>query len=168
MHELLREALLIKNDLGNVVFVGAVGVLAHTKFGRESLDLDFVAAEELSDEFLEEKEYFKHGERGKEVRRTPRGYKIDIYTKDLNEIPVNIIVSTAKDVSINKKNDTLKVASLEVLIVTKHRAGRLQDNDDLSDIARKKFKEIQWTQIQSLTTDVEYANIRTAMKLRAA
>ena len=45
-HPLLREAILITKELGDVVFIGAVAILLHIGKGRarESRDLDFAIA----------------------------------------------------------------------------------------------------------------------------
>ncbi|MHB8602604.1 MAG: hypothetical protein ACYC6W_10275 [Nitrosotalea sp.] len=163
MNELIQEAIEIVNDLGDVIFIGAVAVMLHTKMTRESLDLDFVVAKELTNEFLEDKRYFKFEENGKSVRRTPRGYKIDIYSKDVSGIPLKSVINTAREIQV-RKNQILKAASVEVLIVAKHRSARLQDSDDLRTIAKRKFKEIDWKSLDELTdSDVEFKAIRTEM-----
>jgi len=48
----IEEAVLITKDLGDVTFVGAVAVFLHTKKSRESKDLDFVVAEQITREHL--------------------------------------------------------------------------------------------------------------------
>lgn len=166
MNPLVREAVLIQKDLGGVTFVGAVGVMMHTKFSRESQDIDLVVANYVSAEYLEARGYLERIENGKEIRRTPRGYKIDIYTRDLNGMSVDAIMSSSVEIPVGR-GQTLRVASLEALIVAKHRASRLQDIADLDAIARKKFQKIQWEQIRLLTSNVEYEDIQNAMRLRA-
>jgi len=163
MNELIREAIEIVNDLGDVIFIGAIAVMLHTKITRESMDLDFAVTKELTDKFLEDKKYFKFEENGKSVRRTPRGYKIDIYRNDVSRIPLKSVIDTAKEIQV-RKNQALKAASLEVLIVAKHRAARLQDSDDLRTMAKRKFKEINWKSLEELAdSDVEFKAIRTEM-----
>ncbi|MGI0006729.1 MAG: DUF6036 family nucleotidyltransferase [Nitrosotalea sp.] len=151
MNDLVQEALQIVEDLGDVVFIGAVAVMLHTQITRESADLDFAPVRDLTDEFLKEKEYFQFEENGKLVRRTPRGYKIDIFTRDVSGIPLSDVIRTAVDISLGKKGKTLKIASLETLIVAKHRAARFQDADDLRTMATRKFKEIDWQSLERLT-----------------
>lgn len=164
MNDLVHEALKIVEDLGDVVFIGAVAVMLHTKINRESADLDFAVAKDLTDEFLDEKEYFQFTENGKLVRRTPRGYKIDIYTQDVSGIPISDVIRTAVVIPIGKKGHILRVASIETLIVAKHRAARLQDSDDLRAMASRKFKDIDWNLLETLTnSDVEYNAIQKEM-----
>ncbi|MGI0059154.1 MAG: hypothetical protein ACREBJ_05240 [Nitrosotalea sp.] len=98
MNDLVQEALQIVEDLGDVVFIGAVAVMLHTQITRESADLDFAPVRDLTDEFLKEKEYFQFEENGKLVRRTPRGYKIDIFTRDVSGIPLSDVIRTAVDI----------------------------------------------------------------------
>jgi len=58
----------------------------------------------------------------------------------------------------------VKITSLEVLIVTKHRSPRDQDHEDLYDIAQTKFSEIDCLLLQSLTkSDHEFQVIKTTM-----
>lgn len=57
MHPLIREALDITQDLGPVTFVGAVAVFLHTKNTRESRDLDFAIAKQITREELLDKKY---------------------------------------------------------------------------------------------------------------
>lgn len=58
MHPLIQESIKITQDLGDVVFIGAVGIFLQTKTTRESQDLDFATAKELPAELLDEKRYF--------------------------------------------------------------------------------------------------------------
>ena len=145
----------------HVVFVGAVAVYLHTNMGRESRDLDFVVASNITDEELDKKKYYIFSENGKDRRYSPRNYKVDIFTNDVNDIPVNTIFETAVD----KKG--IKVASLEVLIVCKHRASkpsRPQDTDDLRDIAATRYNMIDWEKLRTLTSDThEFDMIKMTM-----
>lgn len=133
MHPLVDEAIKITKDLGDVVFVGAVGIFLQTKATRESHDLDFAVANELPAELLDEKQYFMRKVKGKEARYTPRGYKIDIYARDVSGISVNDVVATAKNVEV-KKGVTIKAASVEVLVVAKFRAAAKRKGTDDVDI----------------------------------
>ena len=67
MHPLIQEAVKITQDLGDVVFIGAVGIFLQTKATREQ-DLDFAVAKELPAELLDEKRYFVRKVKGKEAR----------------------------------------------------------------------------------------------------
>jgi hypothetical protein len=149
-NELVREAIRITKDLVHVVFIGAVAVYLHTNIGRESRDLDFVVASNITNEELDKKKYYIFSENGKDRRYSPRHYKVDIFTDDVNDIPVKTIIQTGVD----KKG--IKVASLEVLIITKHRASRPsrpQDTDDLRDIASTKYSMIDWEKLRTLVND---------------
>jgi len=164
MNRLTSEAIKIKNDLGSVVFIGGLAVLLQTKSGRQTDDIDFAVARPLSGEFLDGKKYFEHNENGKIVRRTPRGYKVDIYSKDVSGIPVYIVVETTRNVSVDAKN-VLKVACVEVLIVAKHRAARKQDRSDLSLFAAKWFDDLDWDLLKSLTeSEIEFETIRKTLQ----
>jgi hypothetical protein len=142
--------------------------MLHTKKGRESRDLDFAVAIPLSNQFLEDRGYFVYKEKGKDVRRTPRGFKIDIYSRDLNGIPVETIAKTAVEILVNrKKNWTVKASSLEVLLISKHRAGRNQDTYDLKLLAQELFHDINWKTLKSLTRDeTEFQAIKTALEFQ--
>ncbi|RZD44718.1 MAG: hypothetical protein CXT78_06155 [Thaumarchaeota archaeon] len=78
MNPYIAEAVLITRDLDDVTFVGAVAVFLHTKNSRESKDLDFVVAEQISRETFLNLKYRFVTENGKEKIFTPRNYKIMI------------------------------------------------------------------------------------------
>jgi len=88
---LIREAVYISQDFGTATFVGAIAVMLHTDEQRQSQDLDFVVAEQITnDEFLD-KGYKIDQQNDKKF--TPRGYKIDVFDKrDLNDIPIELLV----------------------------------------------------------------------------
>ncbi len=166
MHPLLTEAVKITHDLGEVVFVGAVGLFLQTKATRESQDLDFAVAKEVSVELLDEKRYFLHREKGKEIRYTPRGYKVYIYTRDVSGIPVSTVISTAKSIEV-KKGVAIKAASIEVLVVSKFRAAAKRqgaDNTDIRTLTYKKYKDIDWNILKLLTrNEIEFQTIKNQM-----
>jgi len=97
--ELVREALQITRELDNVVFVGAVAVYLYTKRNRTTRDLDFAVASKITKDELTRKGYHIFQEKGKDIRRSPRGYKVDIFYRDVSEIPVETIFQTARDQS---------------------------------------------------------------------
>ena len=78
--------------------------------------------------------------KGKEARYTPRGYKIDIYARDVSGIPIEKIIETAKDVEV-KKGATLRAASTEVLVVSKFRAAAKRKGTDHVDIHTRLHRE---------------------------
>lgn len=166
MHPLLQEAIRITEDIGDVIFVGAVGIFLQTKATRESQDLDFTVARKLPAELLDEKGYFVRRTKGKEARYTPRGYKIDIYTRDVSGIPIDKIVDTAKDIGV-RKGVMLKAASIEVLTVSKFRAAakrRGTDDVDIRTIVQRKYEDIDWDFLESLTdSKIEYQRIKSQM-----
>lgn len=163
MHLLFQEAIKIAQDLGDVIFIGAVGIFLQTKETRESHDLDFAVAKELSPEFLDSKRYFVRRVGGKEARFTPRGYKVDIYTKDVSGIPIDKVVQTAHTIPV-RKGIFLKAASVEVLVVSKFRAAQKRrgtDDTDLRTLAQKKYKDIDWAVLESLAdSDIEFQQIK--------
>lgn len=166
-NQLANEAVHITKELGDVTFIGAVAVFFHTRGlrSRESRDLDFAVAIEIPDEQLLEKGYKIFEERGKTIKRTPRGFKIDIYSEEVGDIQVKDLIHRANTVPVGKKGiNRIKVASLEDLIITKHRARREQDDEDLYDIAKTKFSEIKWSLLQTLVkSDYEFNDIKTTM-----
>jgi len=166
MHPLIQEAMGITEDLGDVVFVGAVGIFLQTKATRESQDLHFAVSKELPAEMLDEKRYFVRKVKGKEARYIPRGYKIDIYTRDVSGIPIDRVVATAKDIEV-RKGVTVKAASVEVLVVSKFRAAAKRkgtDDVDIRTLVQSKYKEIDWDILKSLTdSEIEYQRIRNEM-----
>lgn len=152
MHSLLQEALRISNEISGAVFIGAVGVLAHTGYQRESQDLDF-AILFLSEKTLLAKGYKTIREGRKDVTRTPRRYKIDIYKDDVNGIPVKKVIDTAEVIPLGR-NKSIKVAAIEILIFAKYKAGRPQDRDDLYQISQKKYNHIRWDFLASICTPI--------------
>jgi len=104
----IEEAVLITQDLGDATFVGAVAVFLHTKKSRESQDLDFVVAEQITREEFISLKYRFINENGKEVTYTPRNYKIDVYdSRELNDIPLETIIATRATITVDKKGTTV-------------------------------------------------------------
>ena len=163
----INEAVQITKELGNIAFIGAIAVYFHTKSerSRNTHDLDFVMTTPLSNEYLEEKGYRIFEERKKEKSIwTPRNSQIDILTEDVGGIPVQDIIDTAESIPVGKRGEIVKVANLEVLIVTKYKANRPQDAEDLHAIAKIKFSEIDWSLLKSLTqSNYEFQDIWTTM-----
>lgn len=117
------------------------------------MDARLQAAEEIEEE-------------REEARYTPRGYKIDIYTRDVSGIPIDRVVATAKDIEV-RKGVTVKAASVEVLVVSKFRAAAKRkgtDDVDIRTLVQSKYKEIDWDILKSLTdSEIEYQRIRNQM-----
>ncbi|MCH7969177.1 MAG: hypothetical protein IH841_08045 [Thaumarchaeota archaeon] len=167
MHPLIREAFNITKELGPVTFVGAVAVFLHTKNTRESRDLDFVIAKQITREELLNKDYKFITENGKEKTYTPRNYKIDIYVdRPLNRIPIETIIKTSQDFPIDKKGNTVNAMGLEALILAKFRANRQeQDYPDLRGLAIQRFSDINWKEMEKLVDDAtEVEDIRSTLK----
>jgi hypothetical protein len=166
VNSLELEAISITQDLGPVIFIGAVATWFHTKAGRKSRDLDFVVATKLSDEFLESKGYLHYPDLKDNQRITPRHMKVDIYNdRAIKEVSLETIVETAVNIPVSK-NQTVKVVNLNVFIVLKFRAGRGNDLYDLRLIAERKFKDIDWIFVQKLSnSDVEFETIKKTMYL---
>jgi len=164
---LLNEAIEITKDLGDVTFIGAVAVFMHTNEGRESRDLDFGIAYQITDEQLFEKGYIKYGKR-KNGYSTPRPpFIVDIYRNgNINGISIDTITSTAEEFKIDTKrrHAVVKAAKLEVLITMKYRANRVQDHEDLATIARNRFQKINWEYLRNITEEIEFNQIKSAMQ----
>lgn len=77
------------------------------------------------------------------------------------------IINTSNNFTVDKKGTTIRVASLEALIIAKHRSSRPtrpQDNDDLYEIAKRKFGDIKWSLLRSLAnSEHEFTSIKTVM-----
>lgn len=151
MNSPLNEALKIAQELGDVIFIGALATYLHTKNRRDSQDLDFVVTSPISDKELLDKKYQK-SLTGKQPWFTPRGVKIDIYTRDIPGVSFEAIVKYSKEFPVGKRG-SIRVLGLEPLVVAKHTAQRDQDIEDLQSIAKSKLKEINWDVVQSITCD---------------
>lgn len=163
MKKLVNEALEITKELGDVIFIGAIASYMHTKITRDSQDVDFVVENPISDEELISKDYRK-SVTGKQPWFSPRGFKIDIFTGDISILRFEDILNTAVSFPVGKKG-SIRVMGLECLIISKHKAGREQDSEDLQNIAMRKIDQIDWNAVQAITQD-EFltSNIRRDMK----
>ena len=161
---LVRECLLITKELGNVIFIGAIARYFHTNLLRESQDIDFALEKPLSNKELNDKGYNQFSRNGKLEWFTPRGIKIDMYTKDVSKIPIGIIIKTSKNFTVNKTEDIVRVIGLEPLIVAKHRAQRDADIEDLQALAKSRFKDIQWGVLEKVAKDRhEFDSVKSTM-----
>ena len=158
----IEEAEKITEELGDVVFVGAVAVMVQlgTKH-RRTRDIDLAMLAKLSKEELEAKGYRKYHEKGKDVTYTPRGVKVDMYTEDVSGIPIETVYHSS--VSFGGKNRIINVACVEVLLVAKHRAARPQDVEDLQNLCKNKGKSINWTLLEKIAESTEISEIETVV-----
>lgn len=163
MDQLQRETIAITKELGNVVFIGAVAVLAHLGWKyRRTHDFDIAMAVKLEKEELEKRGYKTFREGGKEVVRSPRGYKVDIYTEDVNEIPVRTVMTTAAEIPL--KNEKIRVVAIEVLFVAKLRTARPQDMEDLRELCKKHGNSINWAFLRELASGTEISTIEQMVR----
>jgi len=163
MNPLVHEAVEIAKDIGDVVLIGAAAVMLHTKIGRSSEDLDFALTTELSDDALLDKGYIKLRDK-RDSWQTPRHFKVDFFRKDVGEIPIKSILDMSTIIQVDTKN-TLRVISLECLIVAKSRANRSTDREDLRLLAKKRFNETDWDIIKLISkSDMEFEAIKGNMK----
>ena len=158
---LLREAVRITHELQEVVFVGALAIFAHISTHRRTRDVDIALASSITEEKLEKLGYHSWPESGKEVRRTPRGVKLDIYRNDVSGIPVVRIFETAVTSRVGR--DHIKVMCLEALLVAKLRAGRPTDNEDVQELCLRKGRSIRWDILESMATPAEGSRLRAAV-----
>ena len=158
-----REAARVSRDLGDVVFVGAFAVLAHVGAYRQTHDLDLAIATPKSESDLELLGYSTRQEGRKRVTRTPSGTKLDIYTKDVSGIPVAKVFETATEFSVGKGH--VLVMGLEGLVLSKLRAGRPQDLQDVRELIQKKGKTVAWGNLEAVgCTRMEAETIRTSIR----
>ena len=72
-------------------------------------------------------------------------------------------------IPVDKKGTAVNVITLEGLVVTKFRAGRDQDIEDLRRLAVRCRSKINWNEIRYLAkSDMEYSQIEQALRLYAA
>ena len=168
MNPLIKEDVCITQGFGAATFVGAIAVMLHTNEQHQSQDLDFVVAEQISNDEYLEKGYKIDLQKDKKI--SPRGFKIDVYDKhDFNEMSLEYIIETAAVIPVDKKGTTVNAISLEGLIVSKYRAGRDQDIEDLQRLAIRCNSKINWNEIAKLAkNDVEYSNIKQAIQFYAS
>jgi hypothetical protein len=166
---LLKEAHKISEELNDAIFVGAIAVQTYTGRGRQTHDIDLALASPISDEELENRGYFAHDENGKKVRRSPRGVRVDIYTKDVSGIEVSLISGTAKSKSL-AKGGTIRIMCLEALLLAKLRASRPsrpQDAQDIQELLSYRKLHIDWTIFDELgANETEIASLKKLASLR--
>jgi len=163
MMTLEDEAVQVSKDLGDVVFVGALAVVAHVGHYRQTRDLDLAVATPINEKGLEKLGYTIRQEGGKKVTRTPGGTKLDIYTRDVGGISIDEVFETATEVKLKK--GSIRVMGLEALLLAKLRASRPQDVDDIRQIATRSASKVRWEVVNSLASnEVESRNLRTIFR----
>ncbi len=156
-----REAVKITEELGEVVFIGALAVNHYSRF-RGTKDIDLVMAAPLDEKRLSELKYIK--KRGSRASwYTPRGIQADFYTRDVGGILGEWILKNA--VTVEKGAKSFKVICLEGLILAKYRAGRTQDVADLQELMKHCSQRISWNIMSSISTDIEVAELRKVAKV---
>ncbi len=151
---------MITEELGRVVFVGALAVNHYARF-RRTKDIDLVMAGPLSESRLSALGYRKRQGSGKSWY-TPRGIQADFYTRDVGGMPVDWILKTSVPVKVGKKE--IRVICLEGLILAKHRAGRSQDVADLRQLIERRGGSIKWELMNQIGTDLEIAELRKVVE----
>ena len=139
--------------------------MLHAREQRQSMDIDFVVIERITDAEFSEKGY--RVDILKNKKYTPGGFKIDVYhERDLNCIPLERIVKTAAVIPVGKHGTTVKAISLEGLIVSKFRTGRDADVEDLKRLVVRCKSKIRWNEIEHLAKSyTEYSLIKKAIRL---
>ena len=155
-----QEAIKISDELGRVVFVGAFAVNHYSKY-RTTRDIDLAIAAPLNEQKLTRLGYTKwQGSKGSWL--TPRGIKVDFYTRDVEAIPVPWILKNAVQLRLGEKE--IKVICLEGLILAKHRAGRTADVADLRHLMIHRGGTIVWDLMAKVATDYEIAELKRISK----
>jgi predicted nucleotidyltransferase len=153
---LLQEAVKITDELGKVVFIGALAVNHYARF-RGTLDIDLVLTIPIDEDKLGGLGYRKR-EGGRNSWYTPRGIRADFYTKDVAGMPPEWIVRTATTAKVGRR--TISVISLEGLILAKHRAARSQDIADLRRLMALRGHDIKWDVIGEIGSDLEVTELK--------
>jgi len=97
---------------------------------------------------------------------SPRGIKVDFYTRDVGRIPVTWILDHAVQVKLGKKKE-IKVICLEGLMLAKHRAGRTTDVADLRQLMTRRGGNIDWNLMAEIAEPLEIAELRKISKALA-
>ncbi len=154
---LKQEAVEISDELGRVAFVGALAVNHYSGY-RTTRDIDVAIAAPLNEQKLVKLGYTKWEQSRGASWLTPRGIKVDFYTRDLGRIPVSWILDKAVVVQVGKK--TIRVICLEGLILAKHRAGRTSDIADLRQLLMHRGGMIRWDVMAEIAKDNEVTELR--------
>jgi len=163
LNPIIKEAVEITKELGHVTFIGAVAVILQQGRQRASEDLDFVVAEQIPDETFLNLKYTNDND----VWYTSRHYKIDVYhSRDLKGIPLQQIIDTADEIKV-KKGTTVRAICLEGLMVSKFRAARTQDIEDLKYLASNCYKRVNYTTLQEFCTNLEFNELKKVIRFHS-
>lgn len=128
---LLRsEVVRIAELLGDrIIFVGAVAVLAYLGWRhRSTRDIDIALVS------LDPGELLRMGFREyKGYLYTPSGLKVDIYTEDVNGVPISVLKEGSRVIQVGKVG--IRVPRVEDLIATKL-TGRARDDEDVMELIK--------------------------------
>jgi len=152
-----HEAAKITEELGSVVFVGAFAVNHYSKY-RTTRDIDLVIASPLDERKLIALGYTKWEQPRGLSWLSPRGIKVDFYTRDVGGIPADWILEKAVEFRIGK--NAIRVICLEGLILAKHRAGRTTDVDDLRQLLTVHGGAIKWDVMAEIADNHEMTELK--------
>lgn len=157
-----QEAVKITDELGEVVFVGALAVNHYYNY-RTTKDIDLAIALPLDEQELVRLRYTRWSESKATSWLSPRGVKVDFYTRDVGRIPVAWILDNAVRVKIGK-NKEIRVMCLEGIILAKHRAGRTTDIADLRQLMTHRSGNIDWALMAEIADSVEITELQKISK----
>ena len=160
-----QEAIEITDELGRVVFVGALAVNHYSDY-RTTKDIDLAMAGPLDEQKLVHLGYARWSDSKETSWLSPRGIKVDFYTRDVGRIPVTWILDHAVQVKLGKKKE-IKVICLEGLMLAKHRAGRTTDVADLRQLMTRRGGNIDWNLMAEIAEPLEIAELRKISKALA-
>jgi len=161
--KLEQEAIRITDELGAVVFVGALAVNHYSDY-RTTRDIDLAITAPLNEPKLIGLGYVRWQE-SRTSWVTPRGVKVDFYTRDVGRIPVTWIMEKAVRVKFGKKQ--IKVICLEGLVLAKHRAGRTTDVADLTQLLTHRGGTIRWDLMAEIAEEYEIVELKQISKALA-
>jgi len=153
-----QEAVKIADELGRVVFVGAIAVNHYSNY-RTTKDIDLAIASPLDEQKLVRLGYTRWSESKDTSWLSPRGIKVDFYTRDVGRIPVTWILDHAVQVKLGK-NKEIRVICLEGLVLAKHRAGRTTDIADLRQLLTHRGGSIDWNLMAEIPEALEIAELQ--------
>ncbi len=160
-----QEAVKITDELGRVVFIGALAVNHYSNY-RTTKDIDLAIASPLDKQKLVRLGYTRWSESKGTSWLSPRGMKVDFYTRDVGGIPVTWILDHAVQVKLGK-NKEIRVICLEGLILAKHRAGRTTDIADLRQLLTHRGESINWNLMAEIAEALEIAELEKISKALA-
>ena len=157
-----QEAIKITDELGRVVFVGALAVSQYSNY-RTTKDIDLAIAAPLDEQKLVRLGYTRWSESKGGSWLSPRGIKVDFYTRDVGRIPVTWILDHTVQVKLGKKKE-IRVICLEGLILAKHRAGRTTDIADLRQLLTYRGGNIDWNLMAEIAEAMEIPELQKISK----